>query len=78
MSCLNLKEGSYAVVIDNSVCSYQIGEIIRFVDQEYDVDGKETDFYYTFINKNNVREQLTRDEFKPVKIRKINPKRIKF
>lgn len=78
MNCLDLKEGSYAVIIDNSVCDYKIGEIVRFVSLEEDIEGSKTNYYYTFINRNNIEEQLTRKEFEPVDIRMVKPKRIRF
>ncbi|WP_074625603.1 hypothetical protein [Bacillus cereus] len=78
MKCLDLKVGSTAVVIDNSVCDFRIGEIVRFVSREEDIDGSKTNYYYTFINRNNIVEQLTREEFELVKIRVAKPKRIRY
>ena len=78
MKCLNLKVGSPVVVVDNSVCDYKIGEIVRFVSREEDIDGSKTNYYYTFINRNNIEEQLIREEFEPVEIRVAKPKRIRY
>ncbi|MBM6645112.1 hypothetical protein [Bacillus sp. RIT 809] len=78
MKCLDLKVGSSAVVIDNSVCGFRVGEIVRFVSREEDIDGSKTNYYYTFINRNNIEEQLTREEFEPVEIRVAKPKRIRY
>lgn len=78
MKCLDLKEGSYVVIVDNSVCEYKIGEIVRYISREEDIDGPKTNYYYTFINRNNIVEQLSREEFEPVEIREVKPRRIRF
>ncbi|MFF1992821.1 hypothetical protein ACFVWC_16395 [Bacillus mycoides] len=78
MKCLDLKEGSSAVVVDNSVCDFRVGEIVKFVSREEDIDGSKTNYYYTFINRNKLVEQLTREEFEPVDIRVVKPKRIRY
>lgn len=78
MNYLDLKEGSSAVVVDNSVCGFRVGEIVRFVSREDDFDGSKTNYYYTFVNRNNISEQLIREEFEPVDIRVAKPKRIRY
>ncbi|WP_141545480.1 hypothetical protein [Bacillus wiedmannii] len=78
MMYLDLKVGSTAVVIDNSVCDFRVGEIVRFVSREDDFDGSKTNYYYTFVNRNNIVEQLIREEFEPVDIRVAKPKRIRY
>lgn len=78
MKCLDLKVGSSAVIVDNSVCDFRVGEIVRFVFREEDFDESKITYYYTFVNRNNIEEQLTREEFEPVEIRVVKPKRIRY
>ncbi|MEJ9111471.1 hypothetical protein LAV76_01715 [Bacillus paramobilis] len=75
---LEIEKGDYAEVV--SGYAFKIGEIVRYVSEEVDhdadIDLEET--IYTFRNRNNVEEQLIREEFKLIDMRIVKPRRIKY
>ncbi|PGK38517.1 hypothetical protein CN907_14470 [Bacillus anthracis] len=75
---LEIEKGDYAEVV--SGYAFKIGEIVRYVSEEVDYDA-DIDFeetFYTFRNRNNVEEQLTREEFELIDMRVIKPRHINY